>query len=204
MRKDRILKVMEKVKGILPGDHPHVLIDAVKMAEGPYIEIGALCGASTIAIALASLDDRKVISVDPFRIEYLSPMAKDVVKSVSEAAMLKGESFFGAWKKQVDKWAGDKNIHPVVGDRIEVLGRVKTLLDGEKAGFLFIDGLHTYEAVRDELIHYLPLMKDGAIVAFHDYAPDWGLYKAVNEAIEDGRLEVVVDHYLLVTRVKHG
>ena len=48
------------------------------------------------------------------------------------------------------------------------------------------------------------IMKDGAIVAFHDYAPGWGLYGAVQEAIADGRLEVVVDNYLLVTRVHHG
>lgn len=204
MDKSDILKVVKDVKGILPGDHPHRLIDAVMMApHGPYMEIGALYGASTCCIALAVDDGEIVMSIDPFKTEYLSSMAKKVVEEIIPG-LTQHESFFGAWEKQVMSVAGHKAIHPVVGDRLEVLDKVKSLLHGSKAGFLFIDGLHTYEAVRDELIHYLPLMAEGAIVAFHDYSSYWGLYGAVNEAIKDGRLEVITDHYLLVTKVHHG
>ena len=62
MKKEQILSAMKHVKGILPGDHVHRLIDAVKMADGPYIEIGALAGASTIAIALAAEDKEILLS----------------------------------------------------------------------------------------------------------------------------------------------
>lgn len=202
MRKNRILQIMEKVKGILPGDHSHRLIDAVKMTRGPYIEIGVLCGASTLCIALGAEDDEKVISVDPFRWEYLSDMAKGVVREVL-GKNWKGDSFYAAWEKQVKRHAHDRPIFPVEGDRLEKLGRVKSLLGGKKAGFLFLDGLHDTESVRAELDAYLPLMRKGAIVAFHDYSSTgFGVYAAVQEALKDGRLEMVVDNYLFVARVR--
>src|SRR5439155_14171371 len=48
---------------------------------------------------------------------------------------------------------------------------------------LFIDGDHSYEAVRADLEVWLPKLKDDGIVAFHDY--DWaeGVRRAVREFV---------------------
>lgn len=50
----------------------------------------------------------------------------------------------------------------------ETLAKVKSILDGKKADFLFIDGDHSYEGVKQDFEMYSPLVKDGGIVAFHD------------------------------------
>ncbi|MBI5882375.1 MAG: glycosyltransferase [Elusimicrobia bacterium] len=52
------------------------------------------------------------------------------------------------------------------------LARVRELLGGRKADFLFIDGDHAYDAVRSDFERYSPLVREGGIIAFHDIVPD--------------------------------
>ena len=46
--------------------------------------------------------------------------------------------------------------------------RVRFLLQGRRLDFLFIDGDHTYDGVRADFEMYVPLVRRGGIVAFHD------------------------------------
>lgn len=50
------------------------------------------------------------------------------------------------------------------------LTKVRKLLNGDKLDFLFIDGDHSYDGVKQDFKMYAPLMKRGGIVAFHDIA----------------------------------
>lgn len=43
--------------------------------------------------------------------------------------------------------------------------------DGKLATFIFVDGDHTYEGVRQDIIDYFPLLAPGGIMMFHDYLP---------------------------------
>lgn len=43
--------------------------------------------------------------------------------------------------------------------------------DGNFPSFIFIDGDHTYEGVRQDIIDYFPLLAPGGIMLFHDYLP---------------------------------
>lgn len=49
--------------------------------------------------------------------------------------------------------------------------------------FIFIDASHEYEDVKEDIINWLPKLKDGGIIAGHDYiSPDFpGVKKAVDE-----------------------
>ncbi|MFN6069283.1 MAG: class I SAM-dependent methyltransferase, partial [Pseudanabaena sp.] len=42
------------------------------------------------------------------------------------------------------------------------------VLNGDKIDFLFIDGDHTYEGVRQDYEMYSPLVQKGGYIAFHD------------------------------------
>lgn len=53
----------------------------------------------------------------------------------------------------------------------QILNNVKSILNGEMLGFLFVDGDHTYKGVKMDFEMYAPLMKDGGIIAFHDIVP---------------------------------
>ena len=46
----------------------------------------------------------------------------------------------------------------------------------------FIDADHSYEACRQDIKHWTPLMRPGGLLIGHDYAPDFpGVVQAVNE-----------------------
>jgi predicted O-methyltransferase YrrM len=38
---------------------------------------------------------------------------------------------------------------------------------------LFIDGDHSYDAVKADFSHYGPLVRGGGLIAFHDIVPDF-------------------------------
>ena len=49
--------------------------------------------------------------------------------------------------------------------------RIRRLLGGRPLDFLFIDGDHTYDGVRQDFADYAPLVRPGGLVAFHDIVP---------------------------------
>lgn len=61
---------------------------------------------------------------------------------------------------------------------------------GEEFDFLFIDGDHSYESAKSDLLSYGPLVKEGGIIAMHDIlpSPHWPgiqvfkLWKEIQEA----------------------
>jgi cephalosporin hydroxylase len=50
----------------------------------------------------------------------------------------------------------------------ETVGSVEERLDGRGIDFLFIDGDHTYEGVKDDFERYSPFVSEGGLIAFHD------------------------------------
>ncbi|MBI5210003.1 MAG: glycosyltransferase [Elusimicrobia bacterium] len=67
-----------------------------------------------------------------------------------------------------------QTIHLVRGDSRDegILARVQELLGGRKADLLFIDGDHSYDAVKSDFERYSPLVREGGMIAFHDIVPD--------------------------------
>lgn len=45
------------------------------------------------------------------------------------------------------------------------------LSDGLLAEVIFVDGDHTYEGVKRDIINYFPLLRPGGVMVFHDYLP---------------------------------
>lgn len=62
------------------------------------------------------------------------------------------------------------NVHFVSADshKKETLDRVKEILNGQELDFLFIDGDHSYEGVKQDFHMYKDLVKDGGYIGFHD------------------------------------
>lgn len=49
--------------------------------------------------------------------------------------------------------------------------RVNSILRGRKIDFLFIDGDHTYEGVKQDFEVFSPMVKENGLIAFHDILP---------------------------------
>jgi predicted O-methyltransferase YrrM len=52
-----------------------------------------------------------------------------------------------------------------------VFDRVRRLVGGPAADFLFIDGDHTYAGVKQDFDRYTALVRPGGLIAFHDILP---------------------------------
>jgi len=68
-------------------------------------------------------------------------------------------------------------------ERLHVVGRPGAATDHLPLDMLFIDGSHTKSDVVDEFEAWRPYLREGGVVAFHDYAePNWpGVAEAVVE-----------------------
>ena len=63
-----------------------------------------------------------------------------------------------------------KNVHFLMFDShaLSTVERVSRILGAEKVDFLFIDGDHTYEGVRQDFELYRHFVRPGGLIAFHD------------------------------------
>jgi len=62
------------------------------------------------------------------------------------------------------------NIKLILGNSKdpEVVKKAKDYFPDRTVDFLFIDGEHTYEAVKQDYLNYGPMVRPGGIIAFHD------------------------------------
>jgi hypothetical protein len=70
-------------------------------------------------------------------------------------------------------------------------------IDDSSLDWIYIDGNHLYEGVRDDLVAALPKIRPGGLIACDDYgSPGWwedGVRKAVDEFVASGHAEPVAD-----------
>lgn len=68
---------------------------------------------------------------------------------------------------------------------------------------LFIDGAHDYHSVRDDFRAWLPFVKTGGMVLFHDYQTHWpGVIRLVEEVSEAGLITKIGLHKFLWSGIK--
>ena len=60
------------------------------------------------------------------------------------------------------------NFHSIIGDTHKVTTKCTLMEIVDEIDFLFIDGDHTYEGVKQDWLMYGPLVRKGGIIAFHD------------------------------------
>jgi predicted O-methyltransferase YrrM len=147
------------------------LLDLIKElgdnSEKTMIEIGSFVGESTVLFAKSF---KKVIAVDPFLADY------DPADPTSYSFEFKNVK-----ETYLDRTSDHQNIDTIVSTSDAAVDYLK----GPKYDFIYLDGLHTYEGVKTDIINYLPLVKEGGVIGGHDYTDQHehlvGVYKAVNE-----------------------
>jgi len=132
------------------------------------VEIGVAFGGHAEAILKLTQVD-KLYGVDPYRHydNYKDPMNLPQ----SEFEIL---------------YEFTKNRLAVFGDRIDIVreisSRAAEIIKGQ-VDFVYVDALHTYEGVRDDLRLWFPKIRDGGVIGGHDYGhPSFpGVKNAVDE-----------------------
>lgn len=131
------------------------------------IEIGSFVGESTVLFAQSF---KEVIAIDPFLADY-DPA--DPTSYLFE--------FKNVYQTYLERTGDHQNIKTIVFTSNDALEQLK----GLQFDFVYIDGLHTYEGVKTDIINYLPLVKTGGVIGGHDYTDKIphlvGVFQAVNE-----------------------
>src|SRR3989344_1338243 len=126
-----------------------------KFKPRTLIEIGTASGGTLFLFSRIASDDATLVSVD-------LPYGK-----------------FGGgypnWKIPIYKSFALKNqkIHLIRENShdVKTFGKVKNILGGRKADFIFIDGDHTYEGAKRDFELYRHLLKKGGVLGLHDIVP---------------------------------
>lgn len=142
----------------------NILKQGQVIQRGLGAEIGVLYG-DTSAYLLQEFSGLSLISIDPY-LEY-----QEEGSDRSQATM----SEYEAIARQKLQAFGNRSI--LIKDFSE--NAVHQVRDND-LDFVFIDALHTYEAVKQDLKAWYPKVRSGGLVAGHDYR--WGgVGQAVNE-----------------------
>jgi glycosyltransferase involved in cell wall biosynthesis/predicted O-methyltransferase YrrM len=131
-------------------------------AEATIVEIGSYLGASASFLAEGIREKgNKVYAVDTWTNLAMSEGQRDTY-----AEFLHNTEPLQEW------------IVPLRGLSTEVSQQFDQQID-----LLFVDGDHAYEEVRADLEAWLPKVKNGGIVVFHDYNWAEGVQRAVREFV---------------------
>jgi SAM-dependent methyltransferase len=168
-----------------PFQFPHDVAGWLNEAEGrllafhalglDVLEIGSYCGRSTICLAQTA---KSVVSVDPHDGRG-TPEPRD-----THAEFVANIERYGCRQVVTDlRWT--------------IAEAQRHYRDGHFA-FIFIDGAHDYESVRNDITHALRLLAPGGLLAFHDYRCglpqegfDPGVEQAVNELLATRTARIV-------------
>ena len=129
------------------------------------IEIGSYAGESA-EIFLKSNAFRLLYCIDPWEMHY------DPEDNAGE-----DEGIFIA-EKEFDKRF--KN-NPIVKKVKMKSSKAVNIFKDESIDFIYIDGNHQYEFVKQDLIDYVPKIKKGGIISGHDRQQWLGVDKALDE-----------------------
>jgi predicted O-methyltransferase YrrM len=173
-------------RDIAPGDGPAIStsvqpVEAAALARlagvaGDVLEIGSAYGYSTVVMALTG---PRVTAVDPHT--WIPG---------SLPAMEASLAAYG------------------VASRVRILAETSAsamsdlAVAGTRFGLVFIDGDHSYEAVRDDADRALKVLRPGGVLACHDYGEDCccpGVRQALDELFPDGPDELAGSLFVVKT-----
>ena len=133
------------------------------------IEIGAYTGESTQIFASTGIfSEINVIEPFKFNESFNNTNIENIQKWIKVEEEFKNNTrFFNNVKLFKDY---SHNISNIFADK--------------SVDLVYIDGDHSYEAVSKDIELYLPKIKQGGIMAGHDYSKSWpGVIKAVDERL---------------------
>jgi len=129
------------------------LIDYIDLSSADMVEIGCYVGESTEIFAKSG-KFKKIYAVDPWKNGYDD---KDIASK--QMSMERVEGMFDKTCSAHD------NIQKVKATSSEVADE----FEDESIDFVYIDGDHRYEAVKNDIKKWAPKVKRGGYIAGHDY-----------------------------------
>lgn len=190
---DKNILLAQNIDGFLTNREGQLLYSLAKQSVpyGNTVEIGSWKGKSTVWIAQALKDsggDRIVYAIDPHTgsLEH----QKDNTKIWT----------FDEFQKNINNAGVSSAVRPIVKFSDQALPDIH-----EQVGFLFIDGGHEYEFVKQDYELFAPLVAEGGFIAFHD-TPWPGVDQFITEVLPKADLQNVyfTDSLLCARKCAHA
>jgi len=129
------------------------------------IEIGCANGDTTYHL-LSSLPNIQLIGIDPY-VDYVDWNTNNIHNQ---------EQLYIQFKQRIcNQFPNRFTLYRMTSDD------AVTNFQDESLDFIFIDGLHTYEQVKQDCLLYYPKIKKGGLFAGHDYT----VIEAVGNAVRE-------------------
>lgn len=160
------------------------IINRLKDREAPHwVEVGVYRGANARRVMKGAPRGTRLLAVDP----WLSPLGTGNTFGANDVDMAKQpQGVFDRWYRETVKELS------VFGSRVTILRlpsveAAKTFYpDGVTTthfDLVFIDGDHSYEACKADIIAWLPLVKGGGWIGGHDYGKE--RFPGVTQAVDE-------------------
>lgn len=85
-----------------------------------------------------------------------------------------------AYRQVADQFKDDPQVTILRKDSLEAAKEVPGELD-----LVFIDANHEYTQVKQDILAWLPKVREGGILAGHDYAPEIPMFSGVKRAVDE-------------------
>ena len=163
----------------IPGwfDFPGVYDAVVQWAESGsvFVEVGCWFGKSTVYLASRIHESRKSITLYAVDTFEGSPDDEPMLAVVRQ----NDGSILPAFQQNLQDAGVFHLVRPIVSTSIEAS---KRFVD-DSLSFVFIDGCHAYEAVRQDILSWLPKVKPSGVLAGHDFGTYASVARAVGEVL---------------------
>ncbi len=162
-------------------------------ADPTVLEIGSWIGHSTCIIGAAVRgDDARIYAIDAFtgtttidhEVSYYRNFLTKVSPTLSQREL---------FDRHIARFDLQDKVVAVPADSAQAVALLPPTLPG--ADFLFIDGGHALDVVRKDVELYVPLVKSGGIVVFHDFSSECGVPTVVWEEICRGGFGELIGIY---------
>jgi hypothetical protein len=146
-----------------------------------FVEIGAWLGSSTTFMAVEIINSGKNIKFDSI----------DTWKGSEEhknEEVVVNDTLYNDYLKNIEPVK--HMVNPIRLPSIEAA----ELYEDNSLDFVFIDGSHDYENVKNDINAWYPKVKSGGILAGDDYDIKWsGVIKASNEFAKQNNYQLTID-----------
>jgi len=159
-------------------------------ADAQVVEVGSWMGASTCFIAGGLKGGRaKVYAVDNF--QGLSTCGEDAAWYSRHFRKLGANSTLEIFRENFAALGFSSRAEPVVNDSLAAAQQLA--LKRGTIDFVFIDGDHSYDACKADILAWSPFVKRGGVIAFHDFGSRAdGVTRAIFEEIKGSRFAEIV------------
>jgi GR25 family glycosyltransferase involved in LPS biosynthesis len=145
------------------------------------VEIGCWKGKSTSYMAVEIANSGKPIRFDAIDHFKGSPEHHNNLAPLNPSILaLQSFTTFNEYQNNI------KPVAQYVNTVVQSSSIAVLKYENESLDFVFIDGSHDYDSVREDILNWLPKIKPGGMIAGDDYSNEWsGVMKAVDEQFQE-------------------